>query len=89
MAAVKIYTTRTCVYCEAAKRLLAQKGLIYEEIDVSSDAEARTWLRDVTGQTTVPQIFVDDRPCGGYSDIAALDRDGELDRILAGTAVQE
>lgn len=85
MAEVRIYLTRTCGYCTAAKRLLDAKGVAYEEIDVTGDVRARTWLRDVTGRGTVPQVFIDGRACGGFTDLAALDRRGELDRLLART----
>ncbi|MCZ7683298.1 MAG: glutaredoxin 3 [Sandaracinaceae bacterium] len=84
MAEVRIYLTRTCGYCTAAKRLLDAKGVRYEEIDVTGDNEARAWLREVTGRGTVPQVFIDGRPYGGFTDLAALDRRGELDRLLAG-----
>ncbi|HEY8427827.1 MAG TPA: glutaredoxin domain-containing protein [Sandaracinaceae bacterium] len=82
MAEVQIYVTRTCPYCVAARRLFDAKGIAYELIDVTGDAHTRAWLRDVTGRHTVPQIFIDGRPYGGYTDVAALDRFGELDRLL-------
>ncbi len=84
MAQVKIYTTPTCPYCMMAKRLLTKKGVAYEEIGVAGDHEKRAWLREITGRHTVPQVFVDDVAYGGYTDIAALDREGRLDGILAG-----
>jgi len=64
------------------KRLLAQKGVTYEEIDVARDAEKRKWLVSVTGQYTVPQLMIDGKPYGGYTDAVELDRKGELDRLL-------
>lgn len=82
MARVRIYTTRTCGYCFAAKHLLDQKGVAYEEIDVTGDPAQRAWLREITGRGTVPQVFIDDRAYGGFTDLAALDRRGELDRLL-------
>jgi glutaredoxin 3 len=81
-AEVQIYTTRTCPYCYAAKNLFEEKGVPYEEIDVSTDPDKRDWLRRVTGRTTVPQIFIGGRPYGGFTDVAALDRAGDLDRLL-------
>ena len=66
-----------------AKALFARKGVQYQEIDVSSDDQKRHWLVQTTGQRTVPQIFIDDKPVGGFDDIAALDRKGELDPMLA------
>lgn len=78
--AIVIYTTSWCPYCIRAKRLLDHKGWKYEEIDVDGDDEKRAWLRKVTGRRTVPQIFIGEESVGGYDDIAALDRRGELDR---------
>ena len=82
MAHVQIYTTRICPYCVLAKALFRKKGVVYEEIDVSGDAAKRVWLTEVTGQKTVPQIFIDGRSYGGYSDVAALDKRGALDPLL-------
>ncbi len=79
---VLIYGVDWCPYCVMAKRLFADKGVPFEWIDVDGERERRAWLRQVTGQRTVPQIFIDDRPYGGYSDVAALDRRGELDALL-------
>lgn len=77
-APVTIYTTRVCPYCVAAKRLLSQRGIAYEEIDVTGDDSKRAWLTEVTGRRTVPQIFIGTEAVGGYDDIAALDHRGEL-----------
>ena len=82
-AAVRIYTTKWCGYCHAALRLLDQKQVRYEHIDVSNDPATRKWLVDATGRTTVPQIFINEKPVGGFDDISALDRRGTLDRLLA------
>jgi glutaredoxin 3 len=84
-AHVKIYTRQWCGYCFAAERLLKRKGVAYEQIDTTGDQATRRWLREVTGQSTVPQIFIDGRSIGGYDDMNALDRAGELDALLAGT----
>lgn len=83
-AHVKIYTRRWCGYCTAAETLLKQKGVAYEHIDATGDAELRKWLVEATGRTTVPQIFIDGKPIGGYDDMRALDRAGKLDALLAG-----
>jgi glutaredoxin 3 len=83
-AEVKIYTREACGYCTAAIRLLTGKGVAFQHIDATGDPDTRRWLAEVTGQSTVPQIFIDGRPVGGYTDLAALDRRGELDRLLAG-----
>jgi glutaredoxin 3 len=82
MAHVRIYTTSTCGYCWSAKRLLKSKGVPFEEIDVSGDWDKRRWLAQVTGRRTVPQVFIDHKPYGGYSDLAELEREGRLDRVL-------
>ena len=83
-AMVRIYTRRGCGYCEMALDLLRDKGVAFDHIDATGDHALRRWLTEVTGQHTVPQIFINGRPVGGYSDIRALDRRGELDRLLAG-----
>jgi glutaredoxin 3 len=87
-ADVKIYTRAGCGYCTAAIRLLTAKGVKFEHIDATGDPTTRRWLADVTGQATVPQIFIDGRSVGGFTDIQALDDEGELDRLLAGTDPQ-
>lgn len=84
-AQVTIYTRRWCGYCTAAERLLRNKGVAFENIDCTDDREKRRWLVEVTGQTTVPQIFIDGRAIGGYDDMKELDRGGELDKLLAGS----
>jgi glutaredoxin 3 len=66
----------------AAKRLLGARGVAYEEVDVTGNAGARAWLLEATRRRTVPQIFVGDRPIGGYRELAALDRSGELRRLV-------
>ncbi len=82
-AQVTVYRTRFCPYCIRANFLLKGKRVPFEEIDVSGDLERRAWLREATGQHTVPQIFINQRSIGGYSELAELDRRGELDRLLA------
>jgi glutaredoxin 3 len=84
MPKVRVYTKQQCPYCVRAKMLLSKKGVAFEEIDVEHDDALRTWLVEASGQRTVPQIFVGDRPLGGFSDIDALDRQGRLDPILRG-----
>lgn len=86
MARVEIYTTPTCPYCIAAKRLLTQKGAVFEEIDVAGDPEGRKAMSlRANGRTTVPQIFIDGRHVGGCDDLHALDAEGGLDPLLAGS----
>ena len=81
-AAVRIYTTPTCWYCSAAKRLLTAKGVDYIELDVSRDSALRQEMTELSGRRTVPQIFVNGQPVGGHDDIKALDAAGELDPLL-------
>ena len=83
---VRVYTTTYCAYCVRAKRLLTARGIPFTEIDVSSDADARSWLVTATGQRTVPQIFIDDRAIGGADELTELDRSGELKTLFAQTA---
>ena len=84
MTDVKIYTTRVCGYCVAAKRLLAARQIPYEEIDVTGDDAKRAWLVETTGLRTVPQIFIGERHVGGSDDLDALEAAGELDALLQG-----
>ncbi|HSN91445.1 MAG TPA: glutaredoxin 3 [Anaeromyxobacteraceae bacterium] len=86
MPKVTVYTKESCPFCLRAKRLLDAKGVPYEEIRVEGRDDLRIWLAEASGQKTVPQIFVDERPLGGFSDIDALDREGKLDPILRGEA---
>ena len=83
MARIELYTTNYCPYCFRAKALLERKGVPFEEIDVTDAPDKRLWLRERTGRRTVPQIIVNGKPLGGYDDIAALDRAGRLDPLLA------
>ena len=83
IAAVKVYTTDYCPYCDRAKALLKKRDVPYEEVDVTTDGEKRAWLVTASGgRRTVPQIFIDDRPIGGSDDLHALDRSGELEKLL-------
>lgn len=77
-----MYTTLICPYCIRAKMLLKKKGVDFEEIDVSSDHEKRAWLVKATGRRTVPQIFINEEAIGGFDEMSALDRAGELDKKL-------
>ena len=73
-----MYTTPWCGYCRRAKTLLEGKGIPYEEIDLDDDPAFRQTLFDLTGGWTVPQIVIDGRPIGGYTELWRLDRDGLL-----------
>ena len=71
-ARIVVYTTRLCGYCVAAKRLLERESLPFEEVDVSMDREKRAWLVQATGRRTVPQIFINEVPIGGYTELRSL-----------------
>lgn len=75
---ITIYTTNYCGYCKRAKALLEQRGLAYDEINVEGDDQKRNWLVRITGRQTVPQIFINLLPIGGYDELVALDKKGEL-----------
>jgi glutaredoxin 3 len=81
---IEIYTTDWCPYCVRAKALLSRKGWAYTEVNVDGDVDKRAWLVETTGRRTVPQIFIGGTPVGGFDDIAALDRKGELERMVKG-----
>ena len=84
MKPVEIYTSPLCGYCHAAKRLLNDKGVSYSEINVMVDASKRQeMMRRANGRHTVPQIFIGQDHVGGYDDLAALERAGKLDALLA------
>jgi glutaredoxin 3 len=83
IADVKVYTTTSCPYCVRAKTLLKSRAVPFEEVDVTGDDEKRAWLVKASGgMRTVPQIFVDGKPIGGSDELHALDRSGELEKLL-------
>ena len=85
MAKVEIYTKVFCGYCARAKRLLDTKGVAYEEYDISLGGPKRAeMLQRANGRSTVPQIFIDDRPIGGSDALHELERSGRLDPLLTG-----
>ncbi len=79
---ILIYSTLICPYCNAAKRLLKSKQLEYQEIRVDKDPQQRKEMIEKSGRTSVPQIFIDDQHIGGFDDLNAINRSGELDKIL-------
>lgn len=84
MAKVEIYTKAYCPYCSRALALLRDKGVDYEEYDISMGGPKRAeMLQRANGRSTVPQVFVNDEHLGGCDDIVALDRAGKLDSLLA------
>jgi glutaredoxin 3 len=83
---VVMYSTTWCGYCQRARALLQRKGVEIREIKVDEDPSQReVMLQKSGGRRTVPQIFIGERHVGGYDDLAALDRAGELDKLLAFT----
>ena len=82
MPEVKVYTWSNCPFCVRAKDLLSRKGVPFEEIDLDGKDDELMALRKRTGLRTVPQIFVGETLVGGFTDLAALDARGELDRML-------
>ena len=84
MKQVDIYTSPLCGYCHMAKRLLTEKGVAFNEINVMGDDAARAeMVARAPGARTVPQIFIGETHVGGSDDLHALDRKGELDPLLA------
>ena len=84
MAKVEIYTKAFCPYCSRAMALLAGKGVAPEEYDITMGGPRRAEMLDrAGGRATVPQVFIDGRHIGGSDDLAALDREGKLDPLLA------
>ena len=82
-ASVVMYTTRFCPYCQAARALLKGKTVAYEDIAVDGQPALRAKMEKLSGQHTVPQIWVGDTHVGGYTDLSALDQTGQLDSLLA------
>jgi glutaredoxin 3 len=83
MPHVVMYTTQVCPYCSRAKALLNAKGITYEERPVELSPEGRQFLVGLTGRYTVPQILINGTAIGGFDELSALNRSGELDRLLA------
>ena len=84
MAKVVMYATGVCPFCLMAERLLKAKGVVaIEKIRVDLEPARRQEMMERTGRRTVPQIYVGERHVGGYDDLAALDRSGGLEPLLA------
>jgi glutaredoxin 3 len=88
MPKVLIYSKSHCRYCVAAKNLLTQKGVEFEEINLDGRSEEYARLKERTGMMTLPQIFIGERLVGGYDDMAALEREKKLDALLAGDVLR-
>ena len=84
MAKIEIYTTKICPYCVRAKSLLGKKGVNFIEIDVTSDEQLlETMIIRAGGRRSVPQIFINDKHIGGSDDLYELERNRQLDALLA------
>lgn len=81
MARIELYTTAWCGYCDRARGLLRERNVSFEEINLDDDPGFRTRLLDLTGRWTVPQILIDGRPIGGFTELRDLDRRGLLDEL--------
>lgn len=79
MPQVTIYTTNYCPYCRAAKSLLKAKNIAFDEMNIENDSAKRQWLFKVTGQKTVPQIFINNQSIGGFEELKQLDQEGKLE----------
>lgn len=87
MPNVIMYFKPTCPYCQHAHFLLDGKGVQYSGIDIAAHPERREeMIEKASGRTTVPQIFINGTHVGGYDDLAALEKNGKLDKLLAGVA---
>lgn len=84
-AVIRIYGNDTCAYCGAARMLLTKKGVRFEDVLVNKDADKLKEMRERSGRTSVPQIFVGDTHVGGFDELCELDKNGELDELLART----
>lgn len=83
-AKVEIYTWQTCPYCVRAKKLLQDKGVVFEEYAIDGDDAARRKMAErAHGRNTLPQIFINDKHIGGCDDLHALDDAGQLDPLLS------
>lgn len=83
MAKVVIYSKDNCSYCDWAKQLLDAKKISYQEIRVDLDADKLAEMVQLSGRRTTPQIFIDDKPIGGFDDLSALEKAGKLNNLLA------
>jgi glutaredoxin 3 len=85
MQTVELYTTNTCGFCHAAKRLLTAKGVSFAEVSLNAQPERRAeMMQRANGGRTVPQIFIGTTHVGGYDDLHALEAAGKLDALLTG-----
>ncbi len=83
MKSITMYSGPMCAFCEAAKRLLLRNNLEFKEIDISSQDGLRDeMIQKANGKRTIPQIFFNDEHIGGYQELRALEKNGELQNSL-------
>lgn len=82
MAKVIVYTKDPCPYCVRAINLLTDKGIAFEEVDLTDQPAEIERLKNETGWRTVPMILINDKLVGGYTDLKALDEEGKLDSMV-------
>lgn len=88
MTPVRIYTAVPCGYCSAAKAFFQDNDIPYEEVDLTGDRDARMALIQRSGQRTVPQIYIGETHVGGYTDLIALARSGDLQPLLQAASAE-
>ena len=81
-AGVTMYSTRFCPYCIRARNLLNDKGIDYTDISVDARPQLRREMMERSGRHTVPQIWIGEQHVGGFEDLARLERQGSLDKLL-------
>ncbi len=83
MKNITMYTGPRCNFCEAAKRLFARNNLSFKEVDISTEDGLRDEMtKKANGKRTIPQIFFDDYHVGGYTELRALEKNGDLEKLL-------
>ena len=83
MKPVTVYGNASCAFCGAARMLLTKKGIAFQDVNVAADPDMFTEMSQRSGSRTVPQIFIGEAPIGGFDELYALDKSGELYKKLA------
>jgi glutaredoxin 3 len=79
---IVIYGDESCAYCAAARMLFTKKGLRFDDVMVFGDEKRHAEMEQLTGSRLVPQILINDHIIGGFDELSALDKDGDLERLL-------